>query len=602
MLSRKIQVLFTLLLFVFPALGQKVETAAKKTEEHGTAQTEPVVDIRKQAIEAILFEIERAKDYSDSRERVIVWIDAADVLWDDDPRMSKDLMRRAFAEAKTASVVASDKESDFIRAIRNDQLRRDLRTEVLLLAQKREPSMVKELIATFDEEDPKKLETLRNSPAVMGSSSFTKRQIAAFASILAKTDPKRASEYALTSLGYGVPQELGPVFRNLIDTNPVIARQFFIDATNHFLSDTSTNLYDAHILASYLDMVAVVSDAEREIAKRLLTRALFREQQVWQAVNAGEMKDQMLSNVVLSTSRSLYKFYAAHYPERVGDIETFVRQIARGMGKPEIADELAVEPAEAYNDPEALIAKAEAEVTDENKDAYYLEAALAYSAKGKFVNALGTAAKAKAEAKRKAVENVIRRKFSESLIKSGEFAEATKVIDKIEEPELRVEVVFSFLKEARERKESVVAYQAVVETQKFLEKSFASTEYARAYLWFGSAYTTIEPAAGFDLIGSAIRRANQAKELAELHSEPKMISLGGKSNQAVLVADSRGDFRPGFRTLARLNLTQTLSLAENFENKYFRGIAVLASASSVLNTEIQKTDPKRNKGPKARSE
>ena len=165
-----------------------------------------------------------------------------------------------------------------------------------------------------------------------------------------------------------------------------------------------------------------------------------------------------------------------------------------------------------------------------------------------------------------------------------------------------MEAVFEFVRQARERKDPVAGYQAIVETQKFLEKSFASAEHARAYLWFGSAYATLEPAAGFELVGSAIKRANQSKDLVELATTPKMLSLGGKSTQAILVADARCDFRPGFRALSKLNLTQSLSLAETFENKFFRGLAVLATASSIINSEGRTIDPDRGKTRKPKTE
>lgn len=168
-------------------------------------------------------------------------------------------------------------------------------------------------------------------------------------------------------------------------------------------------------------------------------------------------------------------------------------------------------------------------------------------------------------------------------------------MDKISEPELRVETTVLFAKKAKQKKENQLATQVLIDTQKVLEKSFSSVPYARAYLWLGSAYASFEPVLGLDLMYSAIKRTNQTKDFTELSSTPKIIHLGGKSNQAVIIGNSIGDFREGFKTLAKQNFGQTLLLAENFENKFLRGIAVIASASAVIEEENKKQEATKQK-------
>ncbi len=558
------------------------------------AQSVPTPDLKQTAIEAINNETDRAKDYDYLRDRITIWTRAADIIWDIDSEKARKLLRDSYSLTKDAVAIKSDKDSKFIIGLKNDNLQRKLKTEILFIAQKRDAKLVKELIDSFEKEDAEQLEKFRNSPTLFGSSSFSKRQLAALAAILAKTDPKKSVEYAIASLGFGVPQEFNEVFKSLLASNRTIAGELFSEATSHFLSDNSLNLYDGLILSGYLSLTQI-SDSEQETARRLLVGAFLREQRVWHSIREQRLTDQGLPEVVLSTSQSLHWLFQIYYPERVGEVESFIRQVSLTLSKPaDFADEK-ISESKSSNDAEALLELAEKENNIENKNALYLEAALAFAKRKSFVRALSAASNATDETKRMAVENYIRRLQAEHLVESKEFNEANKVIEKIQEPELRAETVVIFAKKARAEKQDQAATQILIDTQKFLEKSFSSIQDARAYLWLASAYTSFDPLLGFDLMGSAIKRANQAKDFIELSSSPKIIHLGGKSNQAVIIGDSKGDFRPGFKSLAKQNLTQTLLLAENFENKFLRGIAVLASASAVIEEEIRKEKAAKQK-------
>lgn len=560
-------------------------STAPKSNQNSTVTTS---ELKRQALEAISQEVSRAKNYEYLRDRIVVWTSAADIIWENDPLEAKKLLRNAYYLTKDATAATSKDDRKFVVALKNDQLQRSLKTAILLVAQKREPKLVKELIDSINKlEDAEQLKESHDSPALLGSSSFAKRQLAAFAASLCKTDPQKAVEYAIQSLDFGVPQEFGEIFKCLLASNPVYARQLFSDATTRFLSDNSSNLYDGLILSSYLNLTRI-SESERDVAQRLLAGSFLREQRVWQGVQEGHLTDPAIPEVILATSQSLFRLYQIYYPERLGELEGFIRQVSIKFSKqPEFADEK-ISESKSQDDAESLLEQAEKEINGENKNALYLEAALAFAKKEDFTKALNTAFNATDETKRKAVENYIRRMQAENLVKKDDFYDAIKVIEKIQEPELRAETTIIFAKNARRKKEQQLSANVLIDTQKVLEKSFSSASDARAYLWLASAYTSFDPVLGFDLMGSAINRANQAKDLVELNSTPKIIHLGGKSNQAVIIGDSKEDFRAGFKALAKQNLTQTLLLAENFENKFLRGISVLASASAIIEQENKK--------------
>jgi hypothetical protein len=595
----KLQVLIFILCLVSLGSAQQTNTSNKKPSATANInQTFPdtTPNLKQQALDAIYQEIDRAKSYDNLRDRITVWTLAADAIWNEDPQKARKLLRDAYSLTKDAIAVKSENDNKIAIALKNDNLQRKLKTDILLVAQKHDPKLVKQLLDSFEAEDVEQVEKLRNSPTLLGSSSFAKRQLAVFAANLAKTDPQKAVKYAIESLGFGVPQEFSEIYKSLLASDPFYARQLFSEATNHFLSDNSLNLYDALILSSFLNFTQI-SESDKEIAQRLLDGAFARQQRVWQAKQEKHLTDPNLPDVILATSQSLYRLFQTYYPERLGELESFIRQVSLTLSKPpEFADEK-ISESKSFNDSETLLEQAEKEKTEENRNALYLEAALAFARKKEFARALDAASHATDEIKREAVENYIRRLQAENLIEKNEFYEAIKVMDKISEPELRVETTVLFAKKAKQKKENQLATQVLIDTQKVLEKSFSSVPYARAYLWLGSAYASFEPIVGLDLMYSAIKRTNQTKDFTELSSTPKIIHLGGKSNQAVIIGNSIGDFREGFKTLAKQNFGQTLLLAENFENKFLRGIAVIASASAVIEEENKKREATKQKSP-----
>jgi hypothetical protein len=595
----KLQNILVILCLVSLGFAQQTNTSNKKSS--GTANinqtsSDRTPNLKQQALDAIYQEIDRAKSYNDLRDRITVWTLAADAIWSEDPQKAGKLLRDAYSLTKDAIAVKSENDSKIAIALKNDRLQRKLKTEILLVAQKHDIKLVKQLLDSFEAEDVEQLEKIRNSPTLLGSSSFAKRQLAAFAANLAKTDPQKAVGYAIGSLGFGVPQEFSEIYKSLLVSNPFYARQLFSEATTQFLSDNSLNLYDALILSSYLNFTQI-SEPDKEIAQRLLAGAFARQQRVWQAIQEQRLTDPNLPDVVLATSQSLYRLFQAHYPERLGEVESFIRQVSLTLSKPSNFADEKISESKNFNDAEALLDQAEKEKTEENRNALYLEAALAFARKKEFTRALDAAFHATDEIKREAVENYVRRLQSENLVEKNEFYEAIKVMDKINEPELRAETTVLFAKKAQQKKENQLAAQVLVDTQKILEKSFSSVPNARAYLWLGSAYASFNPILGLDLMYSAIKRTNQTKDFIELSSSPKIIHLGGKSNQAVIIGDSKGDFREGFKTLAKQYFNQTLLLAENFENKFLRGIAVIASASAVIEEENKKEKTAKQKSP-----
>jgi hypothetical protein len=169
---------------------------------------------------------------------------------------------------------------------------------------------------------------------------------------------------------------------------------------------------------------------------------------------------------------------------------------------------------------------------------------------GKYVRAREVAGRADNLDKRAVVLTYINRQEAEELIKQGELLRASRVIERIEDPEIRVEAVVSFAKTGR-KKEPDLTRTVLEDTRKTLEKDAGSAAQSRAYLWLASSYAVFDPVLSFELMNSAVKFANKTKDFTALSSEMRLVHLSRKSDIAIPIGTSKGDFLPGFKLLGR---------------------------------------------------
>ncbi|HEX8336630.1 MAG TPA: hypothetical protein VF621_07860, partial [Pyrinomonadaceae bacterium] len=422
---------------------------------------------------------------------------------------------------------------------------------------------------------------LHHEPKVFGSSSFQKRSIATLAARVAQTDPERAVEIAGESLGYGVPHELADVFRALIASDPRQARRLFEKVVNAMAADTSPNLYDAVIASNYLRLLPQ-PEPDVALVRRFLSVALGRAARVRkQAANGGGSDDGLRSALYL-TLNHLQIFYRIYWPEKAGEVWSFAQQLVPDLKPEEVASEEMFPTETSRDDVESILGRAEKEKNEDNRDALYFQAALTLSKKGEYRRALDTAARARDGERRQAVTARVRLDEARHFIARDELFDALKVSEKIESPEERADVALLLITAARKKKDVQLAAEVLNGALKLFTAKLGSVRHARAHLWLASSYCAVDVTAGFELMAAAVKAANEAKELEDVRAEPKLLQLGGASRHAIQVGDSKGDFRPGFRLLARSDLSRAIALAEQFDNDLLRGVAVVTAAAAVL--------------------
>ena len=84
------------------------------------------------------------------------------------------------------------------------------------------------------------------------------------------------------------------------------------------------------------------------------------------------------------------------------------------------------------------------------------------------------------------------------------------------------------------------------------------------------------------MMWAAVKAANAAPALVELYPARRFMVLGGTVREGLSVGGTGGDFRPGFRALARADYARAAQIADGFKNELFRGLAVVAVATAVL--------------------
>lgn len=552
-------------------------STVRVSTQHLSKEAEEAEVLRKQAIGLLDKELDRSKSYNREKDRIIVSSRIADVTWVINPQRGKQLLREAYALLANVKAEAGEKEDSASLNVRTSALRESLRSEVLSVAQKHDADLFQELLGSI-KENTKRVAELHNRPEVFGSSSLQKRALVSMALKEVSSDQEKAIDYAVRSLGYGVPEEFSELFKALIISNRPSATKLFAKATDVFVAEDSTNLYDAVILSSYLRLIPQ-AEPDTQLVRRFLNGAFERMNRVWLANQNAQPKDEMIGGALMVTSRHLYPFYKLYWPEKSNELERLIRELA-GMSSDVPREELL--PREPTADTiEEKIARASEAKNEEDRDALYLEAALMLAKDGKYVRAREIASRAESLDKRTVVLTYINRQEAEELIKRGELLNAARVIERIEDPEVRVEAVVSFAKSGR-KKEPDLTRTVLEDTRKTLEKDNGSAAYSRAYLWLASSYAVFDPVLSFELMNSAVKFANKAKDFNVAGPEMRLIYLSRKSGKVIPVGTAKGDFFPGFKLLGRNDFWQAVSIAEQFESQLLRGLSIVAVAEPIL--------------------
>jgi hypothetical protein len=550
--------------------------AAKPTPAPSFADSQKV-----DAVELLVKEIARAKFYRRASQAARVLIEATDVLWDHRDAIAEKGLRDAWA--------LTDRELDDEGKIKGaerepfatHQLRAELRSDILAVAERHKPELVKVFLETIEEKGEDATAS-HNDPLVFGTGSLRQLQLAQFALQLAASNPQRAVEYASASLDYGMPQELQGIFKTLTATSPALAHDLFARAARAFAADQSPNLYDALFVASYLRNLPR-PEPDTALVRSFLDAALERlsRQRAQQLADANA--DQGVRSAMLTVINYLQPFFQTYYPERANELVMLSQQLRPEIPSAEYeADALNLTSADNPNAPENILSRAASEKNVDTRDALYMQAALRYANQKNFDRAFESLLRARATTKRDEIMTALRFQHAKHLAETGELNDAAKALEKIPDPEMRGEATVIVSTAARRKKDMILARYVLDQTVKLLSDRPGSAPHARAYLWIASAYAVVDPQISFEMMWAAVKAANSAPTLVELYPARKFLMLGGTVREGLSIGGTGGDFRTGFRALARADYARAAQIAEGFKNELFRGLAVVSVATAVL--------------------
>lgn len=500
------------------------------------------------------------------------------------------IARQALREAWRLTGRDLDDETKTRRAERTERdlsfsthaLRTELRSGILAVAQRREPALVKEFLDQIEEKTEDAAAT-HNTPILFGTGSLRRQQLANAALSLAAIDPAHSVELAADTLGFGMPQELQLIFQELAASSPAHARELFRRAVPVFAADQSVNVYDAVFLSAHLKFSAE-PEPDETLVRRFLDAALGRMLRLRERHLASGGGDEGERSAMLMSLNHLQPFFQSYHPGRLSELSVLAHQLRPELPAGQFeADAGNLTSSDNPNSPETLVSRAASEKNQNRRDTLYLQAALKFAAEKKFDRALDAALAAREGSQREPFLTHVRFQQAQHLAATGELNESAKVIERIPDPELRAEATVVLTSAAVKKKDTIIARYALDQTSKSLGNNVGSVPHARASLWLASAYASFDTLTGFELMGAAVRFANAAPQLQDLRPERRILRLGESVREAVVVGGGgAGDFRAGFRTLARADFPRTVQVAESFTNQLFRGLAVVAASARVL--------------------
>lgn len=567
--------------------SKQIPIASSKTNEIKEGDSEEPSRLRLAALGIIESEVEQAKKYNVVSASVMVITRAADVTWKSNGAKAKEWLQLAYELTNQVEPPKREGEPPSIRGVRIEAFRTRLRGEIVATAQKHEPAFAKVLIGE-PEENKSQLTKLHYNPQIFGTTSSQKKALAQLAQRIAPTNPQQSVELSVESLGFGVPQEFGAIFQTLIKVDRPAAFQLFKRSVEVFVSDPSPNLYDPLILATYLRLLPE-PEPDVMLVRAFLNASLLRAKKSREMAISSGKQDQGMSSAIYTLLNDLKRWFQIYWPDRAREVHSLSHEVLPDTFSSDQARNNLNQQDIDRKDPEGLLKAAELQSNTENRDSLVLEAALLLLIQEDYRRAIEVAESAKNNEKREMIIGYIYQKQAEQVISKGDLHEAYRLIKKIDSPEAYADLTLNLVNAWIRKNDNLMAREVLGGALSHLEKNAEAQAYARAYLWLISTYVKIDPNRGFELMSGAVSVANKSIEFDDLSPEQRIVNLGGLSRQAISVGIQRGDLLTGFRRLAVINLFDTISIANGFQNDLLRGLSKIAAASAFLD-DVNKTE------------
>jgi hypothetical protein len=586
----------------------KAKPTAVKSEETDAMEAQ-----RKVVAVSLLSSLaDEARSFRDLALRARVEARAADAFWETDEEKARLLFYRAWEEATNADADASRRQNEDMR--RQQQAGgtvmmrrpRDLRSEVLRLAAKRDTKLGEEFLKKLAEaEELAKKDDLesRMDPASAPIEAAKRLQLAR--RLLDDGLVERAMQFATPALG-SVNRESINFLSSLREKNAQAADQAFLALLGRAQQDPISDANTVSGLSSYaftpflyvtfskdggVNMSQSRSDQPAPQLSATLSKAFFRvAADILLRPLAPPDQDRTTSGrvgkyMVIKRLLPLFEQYAA---EQTQVLKTQMAALAGDVPADERSDDnraitRGIVPEDTSRNPlDRMQERLDRARTSEDRDSIYADYAVALAGKGD-LKARELADKIENSELRKSVRSYIDFQLTQQAITDGDAAEVTKLArsGELTSPQR----IFALTRAARlwmktdQPRAVEVLDEALAETRRI---SGSNPDRAKGFFAVATLLMQADRVRAWEVVSEGLKAANGAEGFT---GEDSTISSMVRSAQMTVVNNSSAeefDLLGLFRLLAKDDLNRAVELAKSFSGEGPRAVATIAIAREIL--------------------
>ena len=595
---------------------KKTTSAAKPSRAKAlkAEEVDPIVAQRQVVAVSLLQSLaDDSRSFRDQALRARVGARAADALWDTDSEKARGLFRRAWDEAEAADAEIARREAEELQRqqasggafLRRRQ--RDLRSEVLRLAAKRDRDLGEELLKKLDEaserENKEATDRSRTDPASAPVAAAKRLQLAR--RLLDDGEIERAIQFATPALG-AINRDSINFLSALREKNAVAADQGFLSLLARAERDPVSDANTVSALSSYAftpflfinfspDGGASMSQERREtaapdlpinvrtaffrVASEILLRPLAPPDQ--DTTTSGRVGKYMIIKRLLP----LIEQYA---PERAPLLKTQMTALAGDVPASERSAEnraisRGITPDDMSRNPlEVMQERLDRARTSEERDAIYADHAVALAGKGD-PKARELVDKIEDAELRKNVRGYI---DFQSVQQAAQKNDPTEVARLAKSGELTsMQRIWAYSRAARllmksDRPRAVeLLEEAAAEARRI---SGGNPDRARSLIAVATGLIEADRVRAWEIAAEVLKAANSAEGFT---GEDSTVSAALRARQMVMVTNAPAeefDLVGLFRSLAKDDFNRSIELAKGFSGESPRSVATIAIARSVL--------------------
>ena len=589
--------------------NQATRAKALKAEE-----VDPIVAQRQVVAVSLLQSLaDDSRSFRDQALRARVGARAADALWDTDSEKARNLFRRAWDEAEAGDAETARREAEELQRqqaaggafVRRRQ--RDLRSEVLRLAAKRDRDLGEELLKKLDDaterENKEATDRSRMDPASAPLAAAKRLQLAR--RLLEDGEIERAIQFATPALD-SINRDSINFLSALREKNAVAADQGFLALLARAERDPVSDANTVSALSSYAftpflfinfspDGGASMSQERREtaapdlpknvrttffrVASEILLRPLASPDQ--DLTTSGRVGKYMIIKRLLP----LFEQYA---PERAPLLKTQMTALAGDVPAGERSGEnraitRGITPDDTSRNPlEAMQERLDRARTTEERDGIYADYAVALAGKGD-PKARELVDKIEDAELRKNVRGYI---DFQSVQQAAQKNDPTEVARLAKSGELTsMQRIWAYSRAARllmksDRPRAVeLLEEAAAEARRI---SGGNPDRARSLIAVATGLIEADRVRAWEIAAEVLKAANSAEGFT---GEDSTVSAALRAKQMVMVTNAPAeefDLVGLFRSLAKDDFNRSIELAKGFSGESPRSVATIAIARSVL--------------------